>query len=436
MAILEPLLILFTLLALLTASYIRPQRAGNRHPSQAPSTPYPLLPTPCPSRPARPPHGPHQDHRHLSPPRNRLAALGSRRISPPPLPSSQPSRRRPRRRHLAQLLPLHRPPPLPPRLPLSLRAPTPTPASPRPTASSSSPTPSPTAYGSATSSTPSLSSPSSSVFLLRPRLLRNPLVPALLLWAGGYAAFLAYHNNLQPRYYLVIAVPLTLLVPIVFSSLWSSDSRAPRNAAQHLSRTASPSSTIVAVLAVAHRHRRPPDPPLRPHPRLHLHQRRRPDPPHHLRRPHPQPAHPLHQRLPSLAHDRPALHLRRLRHHGSPRSRPGLPPRLVRHLEPGRRRQDGRPHPHLPPPARRRLSRHGRPRAQPPHPLPPRPRHPQHRPAHAATANPSSPASSKPASASSPALPGSSINFAVVALLPLPVRHPDLAPPTPLHLSS
>jgi hypothetical protein len=65
-----------------------------------------------------------------------------------------------------------------------------------------------------------------SVFLIRPRLLRNPLVPALILWAGGYAAFLAYHNNLQPRYYLVIAVPLTLLVPVVFSSLWSSNYRA------------------------------------------------------------------------------------------------------------------------------------------------------------------------------------------------------------------
>ena len=62
-----------------------------------------------------------------------------------------------------------------------------------------------------------------SVFLFRPRLLRNPLIPALLLWAAGYAGFLAYHNNLQPRYYLVIAVPLTLLVPVVFSNLWSSN---------------------------------------------------------------------------------------------------------------------------------------------------------------------------------------------------------------------
>ena len=39
------------------------------------------------------------------------------------------------------------------------------------------------------------------VALLRARmLLRNPLVVSLLLWAAGYAAFLAYHNNLQPRY--------------------------------------------------------------------------------------------------------------------------------------------------------------------------------------------------------------------------------------------
>jgi len=52
------------------------------------------------------------------------------------------------------------------------------------------------------------------------RLLRNPLIPALLLWAVGYAAFLAYHNNLQPRYYLVLAIPLTLLLPVVAETLW------------------------------------------------------------------------------------------------------------------------------------------------------------------------------------------------------------------------
>ncbi|WP_157466687.1 phospholipid carrier-dependent glycosyltransferase [Edaphobacter aggregans] len=76
----------------------------------------------------------------------------------------------------------------------------------------------------------------------KPRLLRNPLVPALLLWAAGYAAFLAYHNNLQPRYYLVVAVPLTLLAAIVFESIWNRrDLIAPLH---HL-------AACIAVVAVA-----------------------------------------------------------------------------------------------------------------------------------------------------------------------------------------
>jgi hypothetical protein len=53
----------------------------------------------------------------------------------------------------------------------------------------------------------------------RPRLFHNPLVPALLLWIGGYTAFLAYHNNLQPRYYLVVAVPITAFVAIALETL-------------------------------------------------------------------------------------------------------------------------------------------------------------------------------------------------------------------------
>lgn len=48
----------------------------------------------------------------------------------------------------------------------------------------------------------------------RPTFFRNPLVPTLLLWTAGYFAFLAYHNNLQPRYYLVVAVPITMLVAL------------------------------------------------------------------------------------------------------------------------------------------------------------------------------------------------------------------------------
>jgi hypothetical protein len=51
------------------------------------------------------------------------------------------------------------------------------------------------------------------------RFRDSPLIPTLILWAGGYTAFLAYHNNLQPRYYLVIAIPLTLLVPVTFQQI-------------------------------------------------------------------------------------------------------------------------------------------------------------------------------------------------------------------------
>lgn len=51
------------------------------------------------------------------------------------------------------------------------------------------------------------------------RCFGNPLIPSLMLWAAGYATFLAYHNNLQPRYYLVIAVPLTLLIAVVFEEV-------------------------------------------------------------------------------------------------------------------------------------------------------------------------------------------------------------------------
>ncbi|SNT26199.1 hypothetical protein SAMN05421770_106156 [Granulicella rosea] len=47
------------------------------------------------------------------------------------------------------------------------------------------------------------------------RMRELPLIPTLMLWAAGYVAFLAYHDNLQPRYYLVVAVPLILLVPYV-----------------------------------------------------------------------------------------------------------------------------------------------------------------------------------------------------------------------------
>jgi hypothetical protein len=81
-----------------------------------------------------------------------------------------------------------------------------------------------------------------------PRVLRNPLIPALILWVAGYAAFLAYHNNLQPRYYLVIAIPLILLVPVVYETLWASTPTNTRQSAAPWPRWVT--GIAVAVLAV------------------------------------------------------------------------------------------------------------------------------------------------------------------------------------------
>jgi hypothetical protein len=47
---------------------------------------------------------------------------------------------------------------------------------------------------------------------LRPRVWRDPVFTSLALWAAGYMVFMAYHANMQPRYYLVVAVPMTLLL--------------------------------------------------------------------------------------------------------------------------------------------------------------------------------------------------------------------------------
>ncbi len=42
----------------------------------------------------------------------------------------------------------------------------------------------------------------------------------------GYFAFLAYHNNLQPRYYLVVAVPITVVVAMGIDSFRQAQSKA------------------------------------------------------------------------------------------------------------------------------------------------------------------------------------------------------------------
>lgn len=82
------------------------------------------------------------------------------------------------------------------------------------------------------------------------RLRRHPLIPALLLWALGYAAFLAYHDNLQPRYYLVVAVPLTLLIPVVIEELILTRIRA--NTPRYLTLAAAAALILTITIPQAH----------------------------------------------------------------------------------------------------------------------------------------------------------------------------------------
>jgi 4-amino-4-deoxy-L-arabinose transferase-like glycosyltransferase len=48
---------------------------------------------------------------------------------------------------------------------------------------------------------------------------RNPLPQTLLVWVFGYAAFLTYHANLSPRYYVALAFPLTMLTAMFFEPI-------------------------------------------------------------------------------------------------------------------------------------------------------------------------------------------------------------------------
>ena len=84
-----------------------------------------------------------------------------------------------------------------------------------------------------------------------PRLAARPVIVSLVLWIGGYMAFLAYHNNLQPRYYLVVAVPLTLLLPAVFEDLILPRLRTTRGRALALGGAAVVIASIVIPDAVA-----------------------------------------------------------------------------------------------------------------------------------------------------------------------------------------
>ena len=56
-------------------------------------------------------------------------------------------------------------------------------------------------------------------------LWRNPLAIASLLAIAGYSVFIAWHNNLQPRYYQVIAFPLMIVLALAAEGLVSISAR-------------------------------------------------------------------------------------------------------------------------------------------------------------------------------------------------------------------
>jgi 4-amino-4-deoxy-L-arabinose transferase-like glycosyltransferase len=54
---------------------------------------------------------------------------------------------------------------------------------------------------------------------------RNPLLIASLLACAGYVFFIGWHNNMQPRYYQVIAYPIVFVIALALAALFSGPRR-------------------------------------------------------------------------------------------------------------------------------------------------------------------------------------------------------------------
>lgn len=59
------------------------------------------------------------------------------------------------------------------------------------------------------------------VAMWRKGLHSNPLSVSLLLWIVGYSAFMVYHASIRSRYYLLLVTPYTLLATNVFDPLFA-----------------------------------------------------------------------------------------------------------------------------------------------------------------------------------------------------------------------
>ena len=56
-------------------------------------------------------------------------------------------------------------------------------------------------------------------FILARSVWRNPLLIASLLAIAGYVFFIGWHNNMQPRYYQVVAYPVVFVITIALTTL-------------------------------------------------------------------------------------------------------------------------------------------------------------------------------------------------------------------------
>ena len=85
-------------------------------------------------------------------------------------------------------------------------------------------------------------------------LWRDPLVIASLLACAGYLFFIGWHNNMQPRYYQVLAYPVVFVIGLASHALWNtahtrSDTSAPL--VQRLARPLAWAAVAVAAIASA-----------------------------------------------------------------------------------------------------------------------------------------------------------------------------------------
>jgi 4-amino-4-deoxy-L-arabinose transferase-like glycosyltransferase len=84
-------------------------------------------------------------------------------------------------------------------------------------------------------------------------LWRNPLFIASLLAIAAYTVFIAWHNNLQPRYYQVIAFPLMIVIALAAQQLVGASFRIGSNASRSgfLKTTGAAAATIAIVVSTA-----------------------------------------------------------------------------------------------------------------------------------------------------------------------------------------